>query len=334
MIIKDRNYTPDTQADEGSELNFGGPIGKHESPDPFITYDGERGLYYLLFTRGREIRIFYSDSLLSLRDSDSVCVYSVERGDGIYGCIWAPEMHFVQGRWYIYTSGARTADGREDRTLFILVSKTENPLDGFDFAAYPDPSLHAIDPTVFTHNGSLYMCYAREGGGNRINIRKMSSPTEFSGQGVQICQAELPWETVPPYVGESTIVEGPFAVKSPDGKRLFIIYSANGCWSDDYAFGVLELKGSDPMDSASWEKDPEILMKKGNGVFGPGHASFFYAPGTKDLCIAYHGMLESNKTVTWAPRFLFVQRVYFDNTGYPCIESPRARIPEGDSIVP
>ena len=324
MMNKNKSFRPAESQFADCGAVFQNPIGTREAPDPFVTYDAKYGLYYLLFTRGRELRIYYADKLSALRrDEQSVKVYGIEQGDGIYGCIWAPEIHKIGDHWYIYTSGARTLDGREDRTLIVLKSNTDNPLEGFTFAGYPDPAMNAIDPTVFTHSdGKLYMCYAREGRGNRIHIRKMASPTSFDGEGVLLCQAELPWEMIPPYVGDSTIVEGPFFVKSPDGKRLFVLYSANGCWSDDYAFGVMEYKGSDLVTTANWEKDPEILMKKGNGTYGPGHASFFYAPNGKDLYIAYHSMHESNQTVTWAPRYLHIQRVYFDETGYPYIGEP------------
>lgn len=324
MIIQNKAFRPtdDQFADQGE--TFTNPIGTHESPDPFVTYDPKFRRYYLLFTRGREVRIFSSEKLPHLRDMEnSVKVYGIEQGDGINGSIWAPEMHKFGNRWYIYTSGGRTPDGREDRTLFILKSNTENPLEGFTFAGFPDPSMNAIDPTVFTHtDGCIYMCYAREGRGNRIHIRKMKSPTEFDGEGVLLCEAELPWELVPPYVGDSTIVEGAFFVKSPDGKRLYVLYSANGCWSDDYALGVMEYKGGDLVCTANWEKAPEPLMVKGNGTYGPGHASYFYAPNGKDFYIAYHSMHEPNKTVTWAPRFLHIQRVYFDETGCPYIGEP------------
>ncbi len=324
MIIKNKAFRPTDDQFTDCGASFTNPIGEHESPDPFVTYDPKFHRYYLLFTRGREVRIFSAEKLSDLRRMEnSVKVYGIEQGDGINGCIWAPEMHKFGDRWYIYTSGARTADGREDRTLFILQSNTENPLDGFTFAGYPDPAMNAIDPTVYTHtDGSIYMCYAREKNGNRVHIRKMSSPTAFDGEGVLLCQAELPWELIPPYVGNSTITEGAFFVKSPDGKRLFVLYSANGCWSDEYALGVMEYKGGDLVCTANWEKDPDPLMQKGNGTYGPGHASYFYGPNGKDLYIAYHSMHESNKTVTWAPRFLHIQRVYFDETGYPYIGEP------------
>ena len=125
MIVKNPSFIPSESQFATEGAVYENPIGKWESPDPFVTYDAKFGRYYLLFTRGKEVRIFYADNLTDLRnDENSVKVYGIEQGDGITGCIWAPEMHKFGDRWYIYTSGARTPDGREDRTLFILKSNT------------------------------------------------------------------------------------------------------------------------------------------------------------------------------------------------------------------
>lgn len=315
---------PDAVTAKENEKFYVNPIGSEESPDPYVVYDKKYRYYYLLFTRGKEVRIYRSRTLGELRNNEnSKQVYSVSQGDGITGCIWAPEMHFFDGRWYIYTSGARTPDGREDRTLFILRSLSDDPFDGFEFAGFPDSAMNAIDPTVYRHSdGNIYMCYSAEKNGLRIHIRRMKDPISFAEPcGRLICEAEYDWEKVPPYVGNSTIVEGSFFVTSPDKKRLFIIYSANGCWSDYYSLGVLECVGKDILDPKSWAKAERPVFVKGNGTYGPGHASFFTAPNG-NLYIAYHSMHESNVKVSWAPRYLHVQRVYFDETGYPAIGEP------------
>lgn len=325
MLKKSADFViPEAAFAGANDCFYINPIGSAEAPDPFVTYDKKYGYYYLLFTRGREVRVYRSHNLKDLReDENSKQVYSIAAPNGIHGCIWAPEMHFFDGRWYIYTSGARTPDGREDRTLFILRSYTDDPFDGFEFAAFPDSGLNAIDPTVYKHtDNNIYMCYSAEKNGLRIHIRRMKDPISFTqNKGTLICEAEYDWEKVPPYVGNSTIVEGPFFLRSPDKSRLFLLYSANGCWSDNYSFGVLECVGEDLTDPKSWVKDEKPLFIMGNGTYGPGHASFFTAKDG-NVYIAYHSMHESNVKVSWAPRYLHVQRVYFDQTGFPAIGEP------------
>ena len=103
-------------------------------------------------------------------------------------------------------------------------------------------------------------------------------------------------------------------------KRLFIIYSGNGCWHDDYALGVLEFTGGDGgdlCDAKNWKKHAEPILVKGNGVFGPGHASFFRSPDGTEFWCAYHALAKSNPSNKPTTRWLNVQKVSFDETGYP-----------------
>lgn len=176
--------------------------------------------------------------------------------------------------------------------------------------------------TVYTaHDGTQYMCYSRFDAlyGQVLEIAKMKNPyTCYSG--TTIARAELDWELVPPYVGSWAILEGAFFLES--GDRLFLIYSANGCWSNHYALGVLEYIGGDLCSPESWKKHAEPLLSYGNGVYGPGHASFFRSPDGTEVWCAYHGMRSSNKTVTYAPRYCHLQKVEFDETGYPIMGRP------------
>lgn len=301
---------------------YSNPVGDREAPDPFVTYDNKLGYYYLLYTRGREVRVYRSRRLDTIMNDQSLQVFAADGKNGIFGSIWAPEMHFYGGLWYVCTSGSTEPEGREERRLFVLRSRSSDPFDGFDFAGFPDRSLAAIDPTLFVLDQSLYMCYAAENRGNRLHVRKMKSPLEFDGGSAMICEAELDWERVPPYVGEHTIVEGPFFVSSPDGARHFILYSANGCWSDCYRLGVLEYTGGDPVSKSGWKKHPDYIFGSGNGTFGPGHMSFFKSPDGRSLWMAYHSMHASNVSVTWAPRYLHFQKLEFSKDGFPLSAEP------------
>ncbi|MGI4803231.1 MAG: family 43 glycosylhydrolase, partial [Janthinobacterium lividum] len=82
-----------------------------------------------------------------------------------------------------------------------------------------------------------------------------------------------------------------------DGK-IFIIYSASGCWTDFYALGMLTASAkSNLMKAASWKKSPEPVFKQSpeNSVYAPGHNSFFKSPdGTEDW-ILYHANSQPNQ---------------------------------------
>lgn len=309
---------------------FRNPIAPFDSPDPFITYDEESGYYYSLFTRGDRLELFRSrHAARVITDGDSKVIYTPgKEKDGVWGNIWAPEMHKgSDGFWYIYTS-TRMRKEPSAKCLFIVKAKTSDPFGEWEFVCKPTPNVFSIDPTIYTdEDGVQYMCCSRveDGVGQVLDIIKMKSPSEFSDEAATIAKAELDWELVPPYIGKWSIVEGAFFVKNKG--RLFIIYSANGCWSDHYALGVLEHKGGSLCKAENWVKHPSPLFVYGNGVYGPGHASFFYSPDKTELWCAYHAMKKHNPTVTLtdatvADRFMNIQKVDFDETGYPVMTSP------------
>ena len=162
-----------------------------------------------------------------------------------------------------------------------MQSKTEDPFDGFEFGSKPDRAIFAIDPTSIVIDGKQYICYSRvnEKGIQVLDIREMSDPLTFTESVAEISQPSFSWELAEGYTGNNAINEGAFFVQK--GKRLFIVYSANGCWSDDYCLGVLEYLGGEICDAKNWKKSEKPLFLKGNGVYGVGHASFFYSPLAK-----------------------------------------------------
>lgn len=94
------------------------------------------------------------------------------------------------------------------------------------------------------------------------------------------------WETI----GDPDVNEGPEAIQNPSGK-LFITFSASGCWTDDYSLGLLSLKeGGNPMNAADWTKSatPVFTKKPENGAYAPGHNGFFKSRDGKEDWIIYH----------------------------------------------
>ena len=317
--------TPQKETIVQNTQPFRNPISLDDAADPYVTYDSSTGYYYALVTRANYIEIFRSQHLATLfTEGDSKVVYRVNgQKNGIWGDVWSPEMHRgSNGKWYIYTSGR---DGEYSSTLhlFVLSSQTEDPFGGWSFSRILTSGASTIDPTLYTAaDGSQYLCYSRstETDGSVLEITRMTSPTWCSKQSAVIAKNELPWELIQPAEQTSSVMEGPFFLEH--GGRLFIIYSVNTCFSDSYSLGVLEYVGGDLCNPASWQKHPEPLLTMGNGVYGPGHASFFYSPDGTEVFVAYHGMKEHNETVTWVPRYANVQRVTFDETGCPVLGQP------------
>ena len=235
--------------------SFRNPISPFDAPDPFMTYDSVTGYYYALFTRGSKLELFRSRHAGSIvTDGDSRIIYTPDGvRDGIWGDIWAPEMHRgSNGHWYIYTSGRIKPEPSQKR-IFIMEGPIEDPFCGeWIFRGLPFPDTFSIDPTVYTdHNGVQYICSSRVDPiyGQVLDICNLIDPYTRGENVATIARAELDWELVEPYVGRRAIVEGAFFLER--NGHLFIIYSANGCWSDHYCLGVLEHMGGSLCDAAN-----------------------------------------------------------------------------------
>lgn len=304
---------------------FSNPLSQNNFSDPFITYDKKTGYYYFLAScQCNQLTVYRSKTVGDiLTNGESKVVYECG-SNGIFGPMWAPEMYKIGNRWYIYTS---CRDHWEDNLFavrkqpLILQSKTEDPFDGFTFGTKPDPSIFAIDPSCAVIDGKQYICYSQvvPGGIQALVIREMLDPLTFTDRYAEIARPSLPWELAEGYT-DCPINEGAFFIQK--GERLFIIYSANGCWSDDYCLGVLEHTGGEICDANNWKKHPKPLFVKGNGVYGVGHASFFLSPDESELWCAYHCLLRSNPERKDMDRHTCIQRISFDENDYPVMGAP------------
>lgn len=264
--------------------------------DPYSTF--HQGYYYYTHTLQNRLVLYKTKNLASIAEAESKTIWTPPEGTMYSEEIWAPEFHFIDGKWYVYFA-ADDGDNKNHR-MYVLENDHQDPFAGkWEFkgkvAAWPDR--WAIDGNVFTYKEELYMIWSgwegHTNGQQNIYIAKMSNPWTIEGKRVLIAEPTYIWERQgdlddannPPHVN---VNEGPQYLER-DG-NIFIVFSANGCWTDYYSLGLLSLKGTDLLDPASWVKHPEPLFKKSeeNSVYAPGHNSFFKSPdGTEDW-ILYH----------------------------------------------
>ena len=325
MIEFDKNFViPKTEIKNSSFVN---PLGNDDHPDPCIVYCERDKCYYGISTAGEpgcganQLMLHKAERFEDMFvTSERKIIYTSNENDDTYGSLWAPEFHYIRGKWYLYTSCENSPEDHK-KHIIVLGAITDSPFDGFKLCSHINRDFYAIDPTIYydTENDRIYLCTSPViEGVQMLAIQELKSPGEPVGKIEIIAKPELSWELVPPYTGKRAIVEGAYFVKSPEG-RLFILYSANGCWSDDYVIGALEYQGGDLVSADAWEKHLYPVVTKGNGNFGPGHATFFYSPDKSELWICHHCLLESNPSVKYMKRRCHCQRVFFDKTGFPHI---------------
>ncbi|CAG7658666.1 family 43 glycosylhydrolase [Paenibacillus allorhizosphaerae] len=260
---------------------FYNPIVSSGADPWMIQYNG---VYYLTRTTGNNVTIWKSDSISGVESGPKVTVWS--NANTAFKDIWAPELHYYDGYWYIYFSADENGVGATHR-MYVLKSATSDPFSKYTFIGQlTDPSdLWAIDGTVLTYNDRLYFIWS---GWNsetdkvqRLFIAPMDSPTHISGNRVLISSPTYSWET-----SAKAINEGPEVLQH--GGKTFIVYSANSSASNAYCLGMLTLEGADPLDPAAWVKTETPVFKSAGIVYGPGHNSFTQSvDGTEDWII-YH----------------------------------------------
>lgn len=261
--------------------------------DPWM-FRHDDGYYYFMMTRRDRLELVKSRSMTGIADGFRKTVWLPPKEGPGSRELWAPEIHRIGDKWYIYFT-ASDGDGDNTRRIYVLENKSADPTDGdWVHKGAVNTELPGLDGTVLQHNGKLYFMYAGYGHfpeyGSAIYAALMANPWTLTGPNVLLTKPEYAWEKQ----GGMAINEGPcFLVRHG---KIFLVYSASTTWSDDYALGMLSAaEDSDLLDPSSWKKSERPVFKKSpeNSVFAPGHNSFTQSPdGTEDW-IVYHAIPES-----------------------------------------
>jgi GH43 family beta-xylosidase len=275
-------------------------------------------------TLGDRIEIRKTKDIADLAHAESKVVWHAPAIGPRSAAVWAPELHHIDGTWYLYYTAADKAHDDDDhRYVYVLENAAADPFEGTWFDRGKLKTEHTgIDGTVFEDSGKLWFVYsAYVGPESHLVLAEMKSPWELSNRQVDIAAPTYTWEMH----GGRQILEAPEFLKGPLGQR-FLVYSASACWSDDYALGMLTAAPeADLADPASWVKSPEPVFKKSprNGVYAPGHNGFFKSPDGREDWIVYHANSGSGQKCT-SRRSPRIQKFGWTESGLPAFGEPVA----------
>lgn len=268
--------------------------------DPFICRQGN-GKYYFTASVPAYDRIVLrcADTLAGIADAEEVTIWQKHASGIMSEHIWAPELHYIDGMWYIYFAGGEKENVWEIRP-YVLECADEDPMTGtwkelgmmqcadddeFSFRAF------SLDGTVFENQGKRYYVWAEKVGvGKQISnlyIAEMESPNKLKTVQVLLTTPDYDWERVGFWVNE-----GPAVIKR-NGK-IFLTYSASET-GEFYCMGMLTADcDSDLLDPLSWKKEryPVLTSDPSIEVYGPGHNSFTVDDEGNDILV-YHARKES-----------------------------------------
>ena len=327
------------QKGQASTKTFTNPL-LPTGPDPWITY--KDGVYYYMNTTGEDLTLWKTRNPVDLKNAEKKVVWTPPANGPYAHEIWAPEIHFLQNKWYIYF--AADAGTNLTHRIWVIENASPDPMQGqwVMKGKVADPAdKWAIDVSAFDVSGKMYVIWSGweddVNGTQSIYIALLKNPWTIDGNRVRLSTPEHPWEKVgdvdqkiqpgdPPHID---VNEGPEILQN--GNKLFLIYSASACWTDYYELGMLTASSdSNLLDPGSWKKSPKAVFQQSPKarVYAPGHNSFFKSPDGKQDWILYHANSEPHQGCG-AHRSPRAQPFTWNSDGTPNFAEP---LPAGQPI--
>ncbi len=298
--------------------------------DPYV-YRHTDGTYYFTASVPAYDRIVLrrSDSLLGLAKAPEKTVWKKHESGEMSRHIWAPELHYLDGKWYLYFAAGEQDDMWKIRP-FVLECTGQDPIedawvekgkmqrsddDIYSFEAF------SLDATILENKGERYFIWAEKVSvGIQISnlyIARMESPTKLATAQVLLTTPDYDWERRDIWVNE-----GPAVIRK--NGRIFLTYSASAT-GECYCMGMLSIgEDEDLLDPRAWKKEryPVLSSCREAGLYGPGHNSFTKLPDGTDVCV-YHARpyAEIQGDPLYDPnRHAMLMKVEWDEKGYPVFD--------------
>ena len=319
-----------------------------ERADPYIVSDGN-GWYYFTASypaygsadKGYDrIVLRRSRTVAGLADAEEQVIWKAHSSGILSRHIWAPEMHYIGGSWYIFFAAGASdnvwairpyvlqCDGEPCTGKWTELGQMQASAgDTESFAGF------SLDMTYFENKGKHYVIWAEIKGDSSLFMAEIdpAAPNKLISKPILLTKPEYSWELV-----NHRVNEGPAVLKAND--RVYVFFSASGTGSE-YCVGRLEAYDFDDlMDPKSWTKLDHPVLCTGNllGESGPGH-NCFVRDENGDLLIVYHARPAEhayqacgtyNKDPLYDPcRHTHIGRVLFDAESQPVINlSPLAEL--------
>jgi GH43 family beta-xylosidase len=282
-------------------------------------------------TTQNNLTIWKTADITDLRHAEKKVIWVPEADKPWSKAIWAPELTRWNDKWYVYF--AATDGSAQARRIYAIENSAEDPLDGtwiFRGKVADSTDRWAIDADVFEVNGTHYMLWSGWPGSDRgiqnIYIARMSNPWTFDSPRTLLSTPTYDWEkhSENPKSGQTVFVnEAPEALIH--NGMVFVVFSASGCWTDEYELGLLGADStSDLLATRSWKKYDQPFFRKypTAHAFGTGHNGFFKSPDGKEDWIIYHANPEAGQGCG-AARSPRIQRFTWNSDGTPNFGVPQ-----------
>jgi arabinan endo-1,5-alpha-L-arabinosidase len=297
--------------------------------DPvMIRQDGK----YYLFNTGQGIAVWSSDDMKSWQKEKPVFnkppQWAVETVPGFKGHIWAPDIAYHEGVYYLYYS--ISAFGKNTSCIGVATNTTLHPEDpdfkwvdhGKVVQSVPGRDMwNAIDPNlVFDEKEQPWLSFGSFWNGIKLvkldhNLKQPAQPEEW----YTLASRARSWETPDWEAGEAAI-EAPFIYKKDDYYYLFVSFDYC-CKGVNSTYKIVVGRSSDIIgpyvnrQGEAMRNGAATLVLEGNDDwYGVGHNSVYTFDG-KDYLI-FHGYSAADKG---KPK-LRIKELAWDAQGWPVVK--------------
>jgi GH43 family beta-xylosidase len=284
-----------------------GPTGADHG-DPFIIkYLDAFYLYHTGDTSGRRgVSVHRSQDLVNWE----FVRYAVEPADSgwAWSDLWAPEVVYERGVFYMYISATRRRAGDEagrwqsgegaEAGRRLGLARSTTPLGPFEWDEEPLLERWSIDGHPFRDDdGTMWLFYnvrtedeAGYGGlpGTGTLCDRLLGTDRLEGRPHAVTFPSQPWEANAD--GDWYWNEGPYVLKRRG--RYFQMYSGGSF--DDETYGVgCAIAAQVPGPWVKLEDNP--LLRSRGTILGPGHHSFVFGPDGATTYAVYHGYVHGER---------------------------------------
>lgn len=257
--------------------------------DPYIT-KGADGYYYFTASypmRGATDKEGYDRIILrrsktidGLKTATEKAVWDEGESTISHRFIWAPELHYIGGKWYLYYAASGSSNNVWDINCHVLMCAGDDPyndswIEKGKFQAADGDKVSftgfSLDMTYFECNGKSYVIWAQKVGYSNLYMAEVNpeEPWKTTTKAMILTKPEYYWEKV-----SIPVNEGP-SVLIHDGK-VIVAYSASAT-GPEYCIGYMYAdENADLLDINSWTKQntPALTSEDLIDEYGPGHNSF------------------------------------------------------------
>lgn len=242
--------------------------------DPVMAKEGDT---YYLFSTGPGITFYSSANMKDWRPEGRVFagepVWARNTVPGFNGHIWAPDIQFHSGKYYLYYS--ISGFGKLTSAIGVTVNKTLNPHSpdyrwedqGLILQSIPGRDLwNAIDPNIVTDSkGQAWMSFGSFWSGIKlVKLNEawtgLAEPQEWHALARRARPAFTPDETAGP-----AEIEAPFIFKRGDYYYLFVSWGL--CCQGEKSTYHLVVGRSKNLTGPYLDKDGKAMLEGGGSLF-------------------------------------------------------------------